>query len=407
MLIKRLEYQERLRKLRNKNLIKVITGVRRSGKSTLLQLFRDQLLAGDVSKEQIIAINFEERKNLELTDWVKLHDEIESKLVPGVMNYIFLDEVQMVNDFERMVDSLYVKPNTDVYITGSNAFLLSGELATLLSGRYITTNILPLSFAEYVTAYPDENRDRLFDKFLSGSAMPEALDLAMDSPELIDDYLRDVFTTIIEKDIKQRYEIRDVANFRKVANFLFDNVGNMVTSKNIADTLNAGNKTHSQDISHKTVGNYLEYLTAAYLFYKADRYDIKGKKLLKTQDKYYVVDMGFRKALLGVKDSIDLGHKLENLVYLELRRRTTGQILIGKRDDKEVDFVVQDVSGERAYYQVALTTKDSTTLQRELEPLQKIRDNYQKFIISTDYDNTVYDGIRKVNVVDWLLGGNK
>jgi predicted AAA+ superfamily ATPase len=309
----------------------------------------------------------------------------------------------MVGQFERMVDSLYVKPNTDIYITGSNAFLLSGEMATLLSGRYITTNVLPLSFAEYVQAFPEENRDRLFDRFLVGSAMPEAIDLAIDSAELIDDYLRDVYATIATKDIKNRFEIRDVDNFERVVKFAYDNIGNLLTAKSIADALNAGNKNHEQDISHKTVGNYLEYLTACYLFYKVDRYDIKGKQLLKTQDKYYAVDLGFRQALLGQKTDIDLGRKLENLVFLELRRRNNGHILVGKADDKEVDFVVQNSAGDRIYYQVALTTRDAKTLARELEPLRKIRDNYQKFIISMDFDNSVYDGIAKMNVIDWLL----
>jgi predicted AAA+ superfamily ATPase len=405
MLIKRPQYLNRLEKLRDKNLIKVITGVRRCGKSTLLQLFRDDLLASGVPENQIIAINFEERKNLELTDWVKLHDEIEIRLIEGEMNYVFLDEVQMVDQFERMVDSLYVKPNTDLYITGSNAFLLSGELATLLSGRYITTNVLPLSFAEYSQAFPDENKDRLFEKFMVSSAMPETLDLAVDSADLIDDYLRDVYNTIVRKDIKNRFEIRDTANFERVVKFAFDNIGNLVTAKSIADAINTNNRDNG--ISHKTVDNYLEYLTASYLFYKVDRYDIKGKNLLKTQDKYYAVDLGFRQALLGQKTDIDLGHKLENLVFLELRRRNNGHILVGKTDDKEVDFVVQNSVGDRVYYQVALSVKDEKTLARELEPLRKIRDNYQKFIISTDYDNSVYDGIEKINVVDWLLGGSR
>jgi len=403
MLIKRQMYLERLWQLKDKNLIKVITGVRRAGKSVLLQLFRQELLNSDVSEKQIISINFEERKNIDLTDWVKLHDEIESKLVKDKMTYVFLDEVQMVDQFERMVDSLFVKPNTDIYITGSNAFLLSSELATLLSGRYITTNVLPLSFKEYIQAYPGENKDRLFDKFLVGSAMPETLELDLNNTNLIDDYLHDVYKTIFHKDIQDRFEIRDTVNFQRVVKFIFDNIGNLTTAKNIADTLNSDNKNHKSDISHKTVDNYLEYLTASYLFYKVDRYDIKGKSLLKTQNKYYAVDLGFRQALLGQKTDIDMGHKLENLVFLELRRRDSGHILIGKTDNKEVDFVVQNNSGNRIYYQVTLSTKDEKTLQRELEPLQKIKDNYPKFIISTDFDNSVYNGIQKINVIDWLL----
>lgn len=401
MIIKRQTHLKRLLQLKDKNLIKVITGVRRSGKSVLLQLFRQELLNNGVKTNQIISINFEERKNLDLINWTKLHDEIESKMVSNKMNYIILDEVQMVDQFERVIDSLFVKPNTDIYVTGSNAFLLSGELATLLSGRYITTNVLPLSFKEYIQAYPQENKDRLFDKFLVGSAMPETLEL---KTNLIDDYLHDVYETIVHKDIQNRFEIRHTTNFQRVVKFVFDNVGNLTTAKSITDSLNNNsNKNHKGNISHKTVDNYLEYLTASFLFYKVDRYDIKGKSLLKTQNKYYAVDLGFRQALLGQKTDIDMGHKLENLIFLELRRRNNGHILVGKTDEKEVDFMVQNNSGNREYYQVALSTKDEKTLQRELEPLQKIKDNYLKFIISTDFDNSTYNGIQKINVIDWLL----
>jgi predicted AAA+ superfamily ATPase len=395
---------DRLKRLKDKNLIKVITGVRRSGKSTLLQLFQAELLHYGVAQQQIIFLNFEERQNLELTDWVRVHDEIERRMVKNQMNYIFLDEVQMVNDFERMVDSLFVKPNADLYVTGSNAFLLSGELATLLSGRYISANMLPLSFAEYTEAFPEISHDELFRKYLASSALPEAVGLEKDAPNLINNYIKDIYDTLVNKDIKNRYQIRDMANFERVTRFILDNIGNMVSAKSIADTLNAGHKAHQKDISHNTVDNYLQYLTEAYLLYKADRYDIKGKQLLRTQDKYYVVDMGFRNVLVGNNPDTDLGHKLENLVYLELRRREAWNIYVGKNDTSEIDFVVEKPSGEREYYQVAYTTHSSETLRRELEPLQKIKDNYQKFIISTDFDNSVYDGIRKINVVDWLLG---
>jgi predicted AAA+ superfamily ATPase len=403
MLINRNNYTSRLKKLRDKNLIKVITGVRRSGKSTLFQLFQNELLGSGVDKPQIQAYNFEDPEVNKITDWRAVYDLIKSKLVIGKQNYIFLDEIQTLPEWEKLADGLFINDNVDLYVTGSNAFLLSGELATLLSGRYITTNVLPLSFAEYAEAFPTENKDRLFGRFLVSSAMPETLDLMQDSPDLVDDYLRDVYTSIVQKDIKNRYEIRDMANFEKVIKFMLDNVGNFVTAKSIADSLNANNKTHQTAISHKTIDKYLSYLTAAYLLYKVDRYDIKGKQLLKTQDKYYAVDLGFRNALLGQETDLDLGHKLENLVFLELRRRYNGQILVGRTDNKEVDFVVQD-GVNRFYYQVALTVKDSQTLARELEPLQKIRDNYQKFLITTDYDNSVFEGIRKTNVIDWLLG---
>jgi predicted AAA+ superfamily ATPase len=403
MLVRREQYLKRLRKLKDTNLIKVITGNCRAGKSTLLSLFRSELLASGVPEQNIISLNFEERQNLALTDWVKLHDEIESKLVPSQMNYIFLDEVQLVRDFERMVDSLFVKKNTDIYITGSNAFLLSGELATLLSGRYISANVLPLSFREYREVFPQENRDRLFAQYLTGSAFPEAVNLAKDAPDLVNDYLRDIYNTIVKKDIVQRYAIRQPANFEKVLKFALDNIGSAMSAKSIADTLNAGKKKTEKFISHNTINRYLQYLAEAYLLYKAERYDIKGKNLLKTQDKYYAVDLGFRNILIGNKSESDYGHKLENIVYLELRRRNSGDIWVGKQDNREVDFVVQNASGERTYYQVAYTVREPAMLKRELEPLRRIRDNYPKFIISADYDSSIYDGIQKINIVDWLL----
>lgn len=403
MIIKRDQYLTKLRQLKDTNLIKVITGIRRSGKSTLLEIFKNELLDSGVSEHRIVFINFEERKNIDLIDWKKLHDEIEGRLVNNEMNYIFLDEVQKVQNFEEMVDSLFVKKNVDLYITGSNAFLLSGELATLLSGRYISTNILPLSFSEYIQAFPEKNQDELFRQYLNGTSFPEAIDLLKTAPNLVNDYLKDLYETVVKKDIFSRYNIREQNNFESVLKFMVDNIGNMVSAKSIADALNIGNKNHEEDINHNTVQRYLQYLCESYILYKADRYDIKGKKLLKTQDKYYTVDLGFRNFLLGNKADTDLGHRLENIVYLELRRRNRGDIFVGKKDENEIDFVVQNVSGEREYYQVAYTVHNSETLKREIEPLQKIKDNYQKFIISTDYDNSIYEGIRKINVIDWLL----
>jgi predicted AAA+ superfamily ATPase len=403
MLLKRTEYINRLLKLKDKNVIKVITGVRRSGKSTLLSLYRSKLMESGVGQERIQTYNYEDPRVNQVLDWREIYYSIEAKLASGAKNYIFLDEIQVVPEFEKLVDGLFIHEDIDLYITGSNAFLLSSELTTLLSGRYISTNILPLSFAEYSEAFPAESRDRVFERYLSSSTLPETIEIAEGSPELVNDYVRDVYQTIVQKDIRSRFEIRDMDNFEKVVKFAFDNIGSLVSAKSIADALNTGNTTHRQDISHKTVANYLEYLTASYLLYKADRYDIKGKQLLKTQDKYYAVDLGLRTALLGQKTDVNLGHKLENVIYLELRRRNSGHILVGKSDSKEVDFVVQNTPNDRRYYQVALTVKDEKTLARELEPLQKIRDNYPKFLITTDYDDSVYEGIRKVNAVDWLL----
>jgi predicted AAA+ superfamily ATPase len=403
MLIRRENYLKELRKLRDKNLIKIITGMRRAGKSTLLELFREELLDGGVDESQIQFINFEEAKNIDLTDWLKLHNNIETKLISDKMNYIFLDEIQMVDDFERVVDSLYVKKNTDIYITGSNAFLLSGELATLLTGRHISTNILPLSFSEYAELFPEMGKIELFGQYLNSSSMPEAAQLSQDAPELVNKYLRDIYNTVVAKDIKRRYQIRDEANFGRVLQFLLDNIGSFVSTRSITDALNSELKKGETTISHHTVDTYIGYLTDTYLLYKADRYDIKGKNLLKTQDKYYVVDLGLRSALVSGKVDADLGHKLENLVYLELRRRNIGDIWVGKADNTEVDFVVQNPRGEREYYQVAWTAHDSKTLDRELSPYAKIHDNYPKYLITTDLGNNTIDGVQKVNVIDWLL----
>jgi predicted AAA+ superfamily ATPase len=265
--------------------------------------------------------------------------------------------------------------------------------------------VLPLSFAEYVEAFPTHNKTELFGQYLSGTSMPEAVMLSLDAPELVNKYLRDVFDTILNKDIKKRYQIRDESNFHRVLKFLLDNVGSFVSTRNITDALNATLTKGETTISHHTVDTYINYLTNTYLLYKADRYDIKGKNLLKTQDKYYVVDLGFRSALVSGKVDADLGHKLENLVYLELRRRNIGDIWVGKVDEKEVDFVVQNPRGEREYYQVVYTTYDTATLERELAPYQKIHDHYPKYLITADLGNSIIEGVQKINVVDWLTGG--
>ena len=403
MLIKRENYLKKLKQLKDKNLITVITGIRRAGKSTLLEIFRDDLLQQWVPAENIIFINFEDRANIDLTNRTKLHDEITAKLSPTQMNYVFLDEVQMVKDFERMVDSLFIKKNVDLYITGSNAFLLSGNLATLLSGRYISINILPLSFAEYKEALPQKSADELFRQYFDNSSFPEAVELFKTAPDLVNNYLKDIYETVVKKDIFQRHDIRDENNFERVIKFMVNNISCFVSAKSIADALNEQHKANEQDINHNTIDRYLQHLTESYFLYKADRYDIKGKKILKTQNKYFVVDLWFRKLLVSSPKDSDLGHRLENIVYLELRRRNWGNIWIGKADENEVDFVVQNAMGDRQYYQVAYTTHHPETLQRELKPLQKIKDNYQKFIITTDLDTSSYDGIQKINIIDRLL----
>jgi predicted AAA+ superfamily ATPase len=397
-------YLAKLRQLRDTNLIKVLTGMRRVGKSVLLAEFRDELLDAGVPAKCTQFVNFEERHNLHLTDWTVLHDEIERRLVPTAKNYLFLDEIQFVDNFERLLDSLFVKPNVDLYITGSNAFLLSGELATLLSGRHISVNVLPYSFAEFCLANPGRGTDALFRAYLNASSLPEAVNLAARAPGQINQYLRDVFDTVVQKDIKRRAKIRAMANFEGVVKFVFDSVGSFVSSRSITDTLNAGSKKSAHGMSHNTVATYLAHLTGAFVLYQADRYDIHGKKLLKTQQKYYTVDLGLNNAVSSGDIGMSLGRKLENLVYLELRRRNHGDIWVGKQDAVEVDFVVQNNAGERAYYQVAWSAAEDHTLARELRPLRKINDHHPKFLITADPDTATFDGIRKINVINWLLG---
>lgn len=397
----RQQYLDQLTLSKDQNVIKVVTGVRRSGKSTLLGLFQDTLREQGIADSQIQSFNFEEEKNVELRDWRKLHHRIEQKLVPDKMNYIFLDEVQKVAQFEEVADSLFVKPNVDLYITGSNAFLLSGELSTLLTGRYISIHVLPFSFSEFVQVFPEEhNNDRLFEKYLTSSSFPEAINLAKIDDKLANNYLRNIYDTIVNKDIAERYQIRGRIDFDRVVKFVFDSIGSPLSARNISNFF----KLNNDNIFHGTIKNYLDYLTKSYLVYPVSRYDIKGRRLLTTNDKYYVVDLGLRNILLGSTPESDVGHRLENVVFLELLRRNEGEIFIGKNEDCEVDFMVQMTGGERIYYQVSYQVNDRPkTLARELAPFYKIRDNYPKFLLTMDLVPEQFDGIKKVNVVDWLL----
>lgn len=399
-MIKRDYYLNQLTKLKDQKVIKVITGVRRSGKSTLLQLFRDELKAQGVKRAQIQSFNFEEESNVELRNWRALHRQIEQKLVPDAMNYIFLDEIQKVEHFEEAVDSLFVKENVDLYITGSNAFLLSGELATYLTGRYISIHVLPFSFAEYREAFAEEiDETKLFTDYLSSSSFPETVNLSKTDTRLAQNYLADLYDTIVNKDIATRYEIRSHDKFARVTKYLFSNIGNPTSARTVANALAGNNGT----LVHNTVVRYLDYLSQSYLLYPVSRYDIKGKKLLTTNDKYYVVDLGLRQLFLGSSLESDLGHKLENVVYLELLKRNMGEIMVGKADETEVDFIVQKPGGERVYYQVAYHIPSQDVLERELRPFTKIRDNYPKIILTLDLVNEEYSGIQKINLIRWLL----
>lgn len=399
-MVKRELYLNRLRQLKDQNLIKVITGIRRCGKSTLLYAFKSELINDGVAPENIVYLNFEERENLHLTNWTTLYDEIIKKVNPNERYYIFLDEVQLVLNFEKLVNSLFAKKNIDLYVTGSNAYLLSGELATLLTGRYIALNLHTYSFKEYVSAFKgEENTDKLFRKYINESSFPEAVTLAKRDTNLVNDYLQTIYDTVIIKDIAQRYNLRNLNNLHRIVSFLFDSVGSYVSPTNIAAQLNLNSK---KKISHNTIIKYLDFLTQSFILYAAPRFDIKGKELLSTNEKYYVIDLGLKNITTTNKHESDLGRKLENIVYFELVRRG-GKVYVGKHNDREIDFVVQKANNEIEYYQVAYTVNDEKTFNREISAFNRIRDNYAKFLLTLDYDNMSINGIRKVNVIDWLL----
>ena len=398
MTIQRKEYLKKLIAFRDKQLIKVVTGVRRCGKSTLLKMYQEWLREQGVEASRIISINFEDIDYEELTDYRKLYDYLKEHLNPERMTYIFLDEIQNVADFPKVVDSLYIKNNVDIYMTGSNAYMLSSEIATLISGRYVQIEMLPFSFKEYMESTGSMNdRGVKYTEYLENSSFPQTLELK-GQPDEIRDYLEGLYNTIVVKDIVNRKKITDTMMLKSLLRFVFDNIGNPLSSKKIADTMtSAGRK-----IDVKTVEKYLEALTESYILYQAKRYNIKGKQYLKTLEKYYVVDVGLRFMLLGSKQ-MDAVHILENVVYLELLRRGY-DVYVGKINEFEVDFVAQNSRGT-SYFQVALTARDEKTLQRELRPLQSIRDHYPKMILTLDEDpETQYDGIRRVNARDWLLG---
>lgn len=398
-LIKRKEYLKQLINWRDKKVIKVITGVRRCGKSTLMDLYKSCLLEQGVANEQIISINFEDYDYIDLLEPRNFYAYVKERILSdGRMTYCFFDEIQNVKDFERVVDSLYIKPNVDIYITGSNAYMLSSELATLLSGRYVEIKMLPLSFKEYVEASGDERElARKYRNYIEISSFPYVLDMKQDA-RVIREYLNGIYNTIVVKDITQRNKFPDTMMLESVLRFAYDNIGNILSTKKIADTMTSDGRK----IDTKTVEKYLNALMESYMLYQCKRYNIKGKQYLKTLDKYYAVDMGMRKVLLGSK-AMDAGHILENIVYLELLRRGY-DVYIGKVDDLEVDFVAMDDKG-MTYYQVSATVRDEKTLKRELASLQSINDHYPKILLTLDDDPEMeYAGIRKINAVDWLLG---
>ncbi len=393
----RKEFFDRLKGFKDKHLIKVITGIRRCGKSTLMTMFRDYLLNSGISSDQIIYLNFEDFDNLELLDIRKLYAWIKPKIQKEKMTYVFFDEIQNVPDFQRVVDSLFLNPKIDIYLTGSNAYLLSGELATLLSGRYVTIEMLPLSFKEFCSvqnsALPAAEKYRLY---VENSSFPYVVNLLSNKMEVLD-YLQGVYSSIVLKDVMERGNITDPKMLESLVRFLFDSIGSPISAKKIADTMtSSGRKTDS-----KTIEKYISALENSYIVYEAKRYDIKGKQYLKLLEKYYAADIGLRYLLLGSKAN-DVGHILENIIYLELKRRGY-KVFVGKVDNMEVDFVAQTQTGN-TYIQVAASVRDQNTLERELRPLQAIKDSYPKFLITLDEDpDCDFEGIKKINAIDWLL----
>ncbi len=393
-MVQRKQYMEKLKRMKDKKIIKVITGIRRCGKSTMLLMFRSYLKECGIEDNQIISINFEDVTNEHLLDYRKLHDYVTKQLIPDKMNYVFLDEIQNVPQFQKAVDSLFIKDDVDVYITGSNAQMLSGELATLLSGRYIEISMLPLSFAEYYELVGGDQRDA-WNSYFKNGGFPYAA--VIEDEDIRRDYLMGIYNTVLLKDVVARKRINDIHLLESVIKFIFDNIGNIVSSKKIADSLTCyGRKTTSV-----TVENYIEALTSAFILYKANRYDVKGKQHLKSLEKYYLVDLGLRRMLLGDKNT-DIGHILENIVYLELLRRGY-TVDIGKVDGKEIDFIAM-LGSDKVYYQVSATILDPATFEREIAPLKKVADHYPKFIISMDELPMDEDGIKQINIVDFLLG---
>lgn len=391
---------EKLSMLKDKQIIKIITGVRRCGKSTLMELFKNNLIESGVEKRQIVSINFEDFSFRNLLEPEPFYEYVKSLIVPEKKMYLFFDEIQSVRDFQKVVDSFYINPNLDIYITGSNSRILSGELATFLSGRYVEIKLQPFSLKEFILASGIGNLHSAYRKYVETSSFPYVSQL-LDFPNAIPDYLEGILNSIIIKDILNRKKINDAKILQSITEFVFDNIGLELSSKKIADTMTSSGRK----IDSRTVENYISALEESFVVYKVNRYNIKGKECLKSLEKYYVCDIGLRNVLLG-KKSMDIGHILENIVFLELVRRGY-KVYVGKYGDTEVDFVAMNQDGN-LYIQVAATVRDESTLQRELRPLKSIKDSYPKLILTLDDDpDCDYEGILRTNALEWLVGNSK
>lgn len=403
--VERKEYLEQLIQWKDEQVIKVVTGIRRCGKSTLLLQYQEWLKASGVSDEQIVTINFEELEYEELQDYKKLYAYLKDRLCKGKMTYIFLDEIQKVSAFEKVVDSLYVKPQVDLYVTGSNAYMLSGDLATLLTGRYVEIKMLPLSFYEFLEV-TGSGQEQGLSEYMRDGGLPYVA--VMDrTPEKVDTYLEGIYNTVIVKDIEDRQarkesdsdkrKINDILLLKTIAKYLASIVGNPVSIRSITDYF----ISNGRKISPNTVSDYVEALTESFIFYPAERFDIIGKQLLKANRKMYIVDLGLRNHILP-RRQYDLGFSLENIVYFELLRRGY-RVMIGKVGSTEVDFVAEK-QGTYTYFQVTADMTAQETFEREIKPLRRIRDNYEKIVLTGDRLTLGnYDGIQVKYLPEWLL----
>ena len=404
-MVKRKEYLNRLIEWKDEQVIKVVTGIRRCGKSTLLMQYQDYLRENRVTDDQIISLNFEELENEDLLDYKALYSYIRERLCKDKMTYIFLDEIQNVASFEKAIDSLYVKDNTDVYITGSNSYLLSGELATLLTGRYVEISMLPLSFAEY-KELTNQSADDAFSEYMRYGGMPYVATMSK-TQEKVNTYIEGIYNTVVVKDIEDRQKrretdpdkrkINDIALLKTIAKYLSSVVGSPVSVKSVTDYLTSNGRR----VSPNTVDDYMDALAESYIFYPAERFDIVGKEILKSNKKWYIVDLGLRNHILPRKN-YDLGFSIENIVYFELLRRGY-KVNIGKYANSEVDFVAQE-NGVLTYFQVTADMTNESTFEREMTPLRNIKDNYEKIVLTLDkFSVGNYEGIKVVNLIDWLL----
>lgn len=397
-MIARIDYINYLNKFKDMPLIKVISGVRRCGKSTLFLQYIEHLKSNNIDDDHIIFINFEDLEYEEYTNYKTLYNYLNKRIIDSKKYYIFLDEIQNVEKYEKTVDSLLIKGNCDIYITGSNAYMLSSELSTLLSGRYIEIKMFPLSFKEYVSYYKDVNNnyEDLFNKYINSSSYPFSINFKEEN--LLNKYLEDIYNSIIIKDISLRIKKLDISLLHRIVKFMFDSIGSILSINNIANKLTSD----GYKVDNKTVSKYIEVLTESMFFYKVERYDVKGKNILSSLEKYYVVDIGIRRIKLG-RNYTDLGHIIENIVYLELMRRNYN-VYIGYFTNAEIDFVAVK-NGEMEYYQVCLSLLNEEVLKREVKSLKMINDNYPKYIISMDKVGINYniDGIKHINLIDWLM----